>query len=229
MVLPASTADAAQAVAGARGPTDLDTGTRRFSIGLTGGIGSGKSTVADLFAALGAAVIDTDLIAHALTAPGGVAMPAISAAFGPAFISADGALDRVRMRGRVFSDAAAKKMLESILHPLIRQETERAAAVAQGTYLLYVVPLLVESGSWRARVDRIVVVDCPETVQVARVMRRNAMPETDVRAIMASQATRQARLAAADDVILNEGDASLLSPQVGHLHAAFCRMAKLDR
>lgn len=207
--------------------TALDAPARRLSIGLTGGIGSGKSTVADLFGACGAAVIDTDAIAHALTAPGGDAMPAIVSAFGAEFVAVDGALDRVRMRRRVFSDHAAKKTLESILHPLIRQETERASSVAQGSYLLYVVPLLVESGSWRTRVDRIVVVDCAEATQIARVMQRNAMTEKEVRAIIATQATREARLAAADDVILNEGETRLLAPQVDHLDAAYRRMAGL--
>lgn len=197
---------------------------RRFSVGITGGIGSGKSTVADLFGARGAAIIDTDLIAHALTAPGGPAMAPILAAFGPEFVTATGALDRVRMRQRVFGDPAAKKTLESILHPLIRIETERAATVASGDYLLYVVPLLVESGSWRNRVDRILVVDCPEALQVARVMRRNAMREDEVRAIMAAQATRAARRGAADDIILNDGDTAQLLPQVDRLHALYCKL-----
>ena len=194
-------------------------------MGLTGGIGSGKSTVADLFALRGAAVIDTDQIAHALTAPGGAAIAAIQAAFGPAYLTKAGALDRVRMRTRVFTDPTAKRMLEAILHPMIRIETERATEVAAGTYLLYVVPLLVESGSWRQRVDRILVVDCPEDLQIARVMRRNAMRDDEVRAIMAAQATRAARLAAADDVIVNAGASADLLPEVEHLHAHYCSLA----
>ena len=198
---------------------------RRFSVGLTGGIGSGKTTVADMFGAQGAAIIDTDLIAHALTAPGGAAMPAIMASFGAQFVTSDGALDRVRMRTAVFSDAAAKTRLEAILHPMIRIETERATAAATGVYLLYVVPLLVESGSWRARVDRILVVDCPPPLQVARVMRRNAMREAEVLAIMAAQASRADRLAAADDVIVNDGGAGELAPQVAQLHALYCGLA----
>ena len=197
-----------------------------LSIGLTGGIGSGKTTVANLFGERGAALIDTDQIAHALTTAGGVAMPAIVAAFGPTFLSDSGALDRVRMRSLVFSDAVAKKTLESILHPLIRTEVERAAASATGSYLLYVVPLLVESGSWRSRVDRILVVDCPEALQVSRVMERNAMQEADVQAIMAAQATRAARLAAADDVIVNDGATAQLLPQVERLHALYCALAE---
>ncbi|MBC7513289.1 MAG: dephospho-CoA kinase [Herminiimonas sp.] len=209
--------------------TATQTTLRRFSVGLTGGIGSGKTTVADMFAAHGAAVIDTDLIAHALTAPDGAAMPAISAAFGAQFVTVSGALDRIRMREAVFSDPAAKTRLEAILHPMIRVETERATAIAIGTYLLYVVPLLVESGSWRGRVDRILVVDCPETLQVARVMQRNAMRETDVRAIMAAQASRAARLAAADDVIVNDGDAAQLVPHVEQLHALYHSLASAGR
>ena len=198
---------------------------RRFSVGLTGGIGSGKTTVADMFAAHGAAVVDTDLIAHALTAPDGAAMPAIATAFGADFLTAAGALDRTKMRAAVFTDAAVKMRLEAILHPMIRIETERAAAEAGGTYLLYVVPLLVESGKWRTRVDRILVVDCPESLQVARVMQRNAMSEADVLAIMAAQAGRAARLAAADDVIVNDGDAARLAPHVARLHALYCDLA----
>lgn len=197
----------------------------RFSVGLTGGIGSGKSTVADMFGARGAALIDTDLIAHQLTAPGGAAMQAIHAEFGAPFITADGALDRARMRAYVFAEPDARARLEAILHPLIRSETERAAAQAQGDYLIFVVPLLVESGNWRARVDRILVVDCPEDVQLRRVMLRSALPEAQVRAIMAAQVTRAARLAAADDVVDNAGDALALVPQVDALHARYLALA----
>src|SRR4051812_21530226 len=140
--------------------------SRRFSIGLTGGIGSGKSTVADLFAARGAAVIDTDLIAHQLTAPRGPAIPELRTQFGAAFLTDQGAMDRAKMRAYVFDDPSAKARLEAILHPLIRSETERAAAQAHGVYLMFVVPLLVESGSWRGRVSRVLVVDCEEQTQV---------------------------------------------------------------
>jgi len=198
----------------------------RFTVGLTGGIGSGKTTVADLFAAQGVSVIDTDLIAHGVTAPGGSAMPAILKQFGSGFVLPNGAMDRDRMRQLVFSDAAQKARLEAILHPLIRQETEAAAAQATGAYTMFVVPLLVESGSWRQRVARVLVIDCDEATQVARVMKRNALSEAQVRAIMAAQVPRATRLAAADDVLENEGDAESLQHQVDLLHARYVEMAK---
>ena len=194
---------------------------QRFAVGLTGGIGCGKTTVANMFGALGATLIDTDDIAHALTAPGGAAMAALVAEFGPQFANADGALERTRMRNLVFSDAAAKKRLEAILHPRIRDAALAAAAVASGPYVIYVVPLLIESGTWRARVQRVLAIDCPETVQVARVMARNGLTEEQVRAIMASQVTRAERLAAADDVVVNDGDLATLGPQITRLHAQY--------
>ncbi len=194
-------------------------------MGLTGGIGSGKTTVADMFAARGAAVVDTDLIAHGMTAPGGPAMPAIRAAFGSDFLTVDGAMDRARMRAHVFADPAAKARLEGILHPLIRAETERAALAAHGAYVMLVVPLLVESGAWKERVSRVLVVDAPEDLQVARVMRRSGLSEAQVQAIMAAQASRSQRLAAADDVILNDGHADMLEPQVERLHAMYLALA----
>lgn len=194
---------------------------RRFSVGLTGGIGSGKSTVADMFAARGAAVIDTDQIAHQLTAAGGAAMAAIQAEFGPAFLTADGALDRPRMRDFVFGEPGARARLEAVLHPLIRIETERAAREARGAYLMFVVPLLVESSGWHERVTRVLVVDCPEELQERRVMARNGLAAHQVRAMMAAQAARAARLAVADDVISNDGDALALTPQVDRLHAFY--------
>ncbi|RZI41716.1 dephospho-CoA kinase [Herbaspirillum sp. HC18] len=198
---------------------------RRFSVGLTGGIGSGKTTVADMLEARGAAVIDTDQIAHRLTVPGGLAIPEIRTQFGAAFLTPEGAMDRAKMRAHVFSDPAAKARLESILHPLIRMETERAAQEAQGSYLVFVVPLLVESGSWKERVSRVLVVDCTEETQVRRVMSRNGLAAEQVRAIMAAQATRQQRLAAADDVIDNDGDALALVPQVDRIHAFYAGLA----
>jgi dephospho-CoA kinase len=179
-----------------------------------------------MFAALGATLIDTDRIAHQLTAPGGLAMPAIAAQFGQEFIGADGAMDRARMRAAVFSEPAAKRRLEAILHPLIRIETERAAAEAQGAYRIFVVPLLVESGKWKERVSRVLVVDCPEDLQVSRVIARNGLAEDQVRAIMAAQASRQARLDAADDVIVNDAGIAQLTPQVERLHALYREMAR---
>ncbi|MDR3379155.1 dephospho-CoA kinase [Cupriavidus basilensis] len=200
-----------------------------LQIGLTGGIGSGKTRVADLFAARGAALIDTDLLAHEITAPGGLAIPALLEAFGPACLRADGAMDRNAMRELVFSDPAAKARLEGITHPLIRQLTEaRAAAIrASGLhpYLIYVVPLLVESGSWRARVDRVLVVDCSEATQVARVMARNGFSQGQVEAIMARQARRSERLAAADDVVDNEGPPEALPAQVDRLDQLYRTLA----
>lgn len=198
----------------------------RFSVGLTGGIGSGKSTVADLFTAQGAAVIDTDLIAHQLTAVGGAAIPAIRESFGAGLILPDGAMDRAAMRERVFADPAEKKRLEAIMIPLIRRTTREAAEQAQGAYLLFVVPLLVESGLWQQRVSRVLTVDCPEEVQLRRVMQRNNLSEAQVRAIIASQASRAERLAAADDVISNEGDSAALLPQVVRLHQLYLELAK---
>jgi dephospho-CoA kinase len=193
----------------------------RFSIGLTGGIGCGKTVVADLFAARGATVIDTDQIAHGLTVPQGAAMPALVAEFGPGYATPDGALDRAKMRALVFADPGARARLEAILHPRIREATAAAALVADGPYTLFVVPLLIESGTWRERVARILAVDCLEATQIARVMARNGLDEAQVRAIMAAQATRAQRLAAADDVIVNDAGLDALLPQVERLHARY--------
>ncbi|VVE31630.1 Dephospho-CoA kinase [Pandoraea cepalis] len=196
-----------------------------YAIGLTGGIGSGKTTVANLFATHGIAIIDTDAIAHSITAPGGAAMPAIRREFGDAFVAPDGSLDRARMRDAVFTDDAARARLEAITHPLIRTECERAASDAQGPYLIFVVPLLVESGKWRERVQRVLVVDCTEQTQIARVMSRNGFTRDQVQAIMARQASRAQRLAAADDVIDNDAQHAPLAPQVDRLHAAYLKFA----
>jgi dephospho-CoA kinase len=199
-----------------------------FAVGLTGGIGSGKTTVADLFTTHGVAVVDTDLIAHRITAPNGAAMPLIGQAFGPQFIAPDGSLDRARMRALVFSDDTAKARLEAITHPLIRAETERERAAAAGPYVVIVVPLLVESGNWSSRVDRVLVVDCDVETQIARVMRRNAFAREQVLAIIARQATREARLAAADDVIVND-DTPLerLAQDVLQLHRRYLELASV--
>jgi dephospho-CoA kinase len=175
-------------------------------IGLTGGIGSGKSTVGRLLAQLGAAVIDTDLIARQLTLPGGAAIDRIAGEFGRALIADDGALDRTRMRELVFADAGAKKRLEAILHPLIGIETERQAAAAQGApALVFDVPLLVESGRWRAKVDKVLVVDCSEATQIARVVQRSGWTPDAAQTVIASQASRERRRASADAVIFNDG------------------------
>jgi dephospho-CoA kinase len=193
----------------------------RLTIGLTGGIGSGKSSVAREFERLGVEVIDADALAHRLSAPGGAAIEAIRAAFGPEVIDASGALDRARMRGIVFADRDARRRLEAILHPLIRAETERLARAARSPYVVLMIPLLVESRSPRERCDRVLVVDCPEEKQIERVMARSGLARTEVEAIMASQASRQARLAAADDVIDNAGAPSALAPQVAVLHRRY--------
>ncbi|WP_116137531.1 dephospho-CoA kinase [Trinickia diaoshuihuensis] len=197
-----------------------------FAVGLTGGIGSGKSTIADLFATHGVAVVDTDAIAHRITAPGGAAMGAIEQAFGPQFVAPDGSLDRARMRALVFSDDTAKARLEAITHPLIRSETEREREAAIGPYVIVVVPLLVESGTWRSRVDRVLVVDCDVETQIERVMRRNAFSREQVLAIIARQATREARLAAADDVIVNDATPlDALAREVHVLHRHYLSLA----
>lgn len=197
-----------------------------FVVGLTGGIGSGKSAAADEFARLGAAVVDTDVIAHRLTGPGGAALPAIQRVFGEGFILPSGAMDRKRMRERVFADAAARKSLEGVLHPMIRDESERQIAAASGPYVVHVVPLLVESGDYRRRVDRVLVVDSPEATQIARVRARSGLSPDEAQAIVRSQTSRAERLAAADDVIDNSGTLEDLRKQVAALHARYAAMAQ---
>lgn len=199
----------------------------KLRLGLTGGIGSGKTQVANLLAVWGATVIDTDLIAHALTVPRGAAIEPIRAAFGPLVIDGTGALDRASMRERVFADPGERQRLESILHPLIGEEAARQAARAQGLYVVFVVPLLVESGRWLDRIDRLCVVDCDEATQIARVGRRSGIPGETVRRILAAQATRAQRLALADDVIVNDATTSIedLERQVLVLHKAWCNLA----
>ncbi|MFM0067961.1 dephospho-CoA kinase [Paraburkholderia aspalathi] len=197
-----------------------------FAVGLTGGIGSGKSTVADLFAAHGVPLVDTDLIAHRITAPHGIAMPQIAAEFGDSFVAADGSLDRARMRTLVFSDDGARRRLEGITHPLIRAETEREQREAQGPYVIVVVPLLVESGSWKTRVNRVLTVDCSVETQISRVMSRNGFSREQVLAIIARQATREARLDAADDIIDNDNaPLKSLKAQVDAQHRVYLSLA----
>jgi dephospho-CoA kinase len=196
-----------------------------YVVGLTGGIGSGKSTVAELFVRNGAALVDTDAIAHELTAAGGAAIPALLAKFGPGVIDGSGALDRAAMRQSVFADPAARAQLEAILHPLIRQLAAERCQAAAAPYVILAVPLLVESGEYRQRCQRIAVVDCPESRQIERVMARSGLSVDQVRAIMAAQATRQQRLAVADDVVVNDGDLASLGEQVDALHRKYLQLS----
>lgn len=197
----------------------------RFVVGLTGGIGSGKSTVADLFVEQGAALVDTDAIAHELTAAGGAAMPALIAAFGAEIVGKDGAMDRAIMRQRVFADPSARARLEGILHPLIRRISAERCSVANAPYVILAVPLLVESGTYRERCNRVVVVDCPESLQIERVTARNGLSVDEVKAIMAAQATREQRLSAANDVVVNDGARTKIYEQVKALHLEYLALA----
>jgi len=199
-----------------------------YRIGLTGGIGSGKSRVAEFFQEWGAAVIDTDVIAHELTAPGGGAIEPIRSAFGPGVITPQGALDRAAMREAVFQDPSARLRLEAILHPMIGQVTQARASQAKGCYLVFVVPLLVESGRWRDKVDRICVVDCDPATQIARVRARSGLTPETIARIMSAQASREERLAAADDVVLNDAGTTLaaLSGRARALHESWCAAAQ---
>jgi dephospho-CoA kinase len=198
---------------------------RLLVVGLTGGIGSGKSAVADAFAALGAPVCDTDRLAHALTARGQPGLAAIASAFGDAVMQPDGSLDRAMLRKRVFADAAARAELEAILHPLIRAAALAEVGRWRTPYGLLVVPLLLERGGLAGVVRRILVVDCPEDEQVRRVMSRSGLSESDVRAIMATQVSRAERLARADDVIDNAGPLSALGPQTAMLDRRYRTLA----
>ncbi len=201
-----------------------------FVVGLTGGIGSGKSTVAERFSALGAAVVDTDVIAHDMTGAQGAAMSLIGAAFGQSVLLADGGLDRAAMRHLVFSDPSAKNRLEAILHPMIRRESEARCREAKAApYVLLVVPLLVESGDYRQSLDRILAVDCDEKVQISRVMARSRLSAGEVQAIMATQAARSERLSVADDVVSNSENRENLSPQIAALHRRYLELAEIKR
>lgn len=201
-----------------------------YIVGLTGGIGCGKTTVSNLFAAQGVAVVDTDLIAHALTGVQGKAMPALVAAFGEAICRSDGALDRVVMRDKVFTDPTLRGALEAILHPMIFAEAMAACAAIpfqRSPYVLLVVPLLVEAGEKYRRVcQRIVVVDCDEETQIARVMARNQLSRGAVESMLAAQTTRTLRKAVATDVLVNEGDAASLGQAVLALHEKFQELAR---
>lgn len=197
-----------------------------YCVGVTGGIGSGKSRAAALFAELGAGVVDTDDISRQLTAAGGGAMPAITAAFGAAVAAADGSLDRSVMRRLVFENPAARKQLETILHPRIRTLARSRVMECATPYVLLVVPLLLETGGYRDLIRRVLVVDCDESLQISRAMQRSKLTADAVRAIMAAQLPRSKRLAGADDVIHNDGDIADLRGQVAALHQQYLQLAE---
>lgn len=196
-----------------------------LKVGLTGGIGSGKSTVMQMLAQCGAATIDADAISRDVTAAGGAAIGAIEQRFGSEFIAADGSLDRVRMRRQAYADAQARKNLEQIIHPLVGLESAQQVAAAEAAgkrCLVFDIPLLVESGRWRTQLHRVLVVDCSPATQLERVVSRSGLAPAEVRAIIAAQASRSLRLAAADDVICNEGlSLKQLQRQVAHLARTF--------
>jgi dephospho-CoA kinase len=194
-------------------------------IGLTGGIASGKSTVADMFAELGASVIDTDVIAREVVMPGQPALSEIRDAFGDGFIREDGTLDRAALRRLIFSDDTCRSKLEAIVHPRIGQETVRQATEAGGPYQIIVVPLLTNS-SLKRFVDRIVVVDCDEDTQIRRLLGRDTESEAQARSILAAQAKREERLAIADDVIHNDGDLESTAAQVAALHDGYLALQR---
>jgi dephospho-CoA kinase len=211
-----------------RGPGGESGPGAGFVVGLTGGIGSGKSAAAERFAALGTAVVDTDAIAHELTGPDGAAIPQLRARFGDAVIAADGRLDRTAMRRLAFGDAGARKQLEGILHPRIRAESDcrcRRALATGAPYVVLVIPLLVESGDYRRRLNRVAVVDCDDDLRVARVMARSKLSRAEVLNIMAAQASRAERLAVADDIIDNGGSLEALAARVGQLHLQYLSLA----
>jgi dephospho-CoA kinase len=197
-------------------------------IGLTGGIASGKSTVADIFSGLGAPVIDTDIVAREVVEPGEPALGQIQHEFGNTVIADDGTLDRARLRQIVFADDDARRRLEGILHPVIQTETMRQAHAAGGDYQIIVVPLLVESPI-RTFVDRVLVVDCPEATQIARLMARDAESEGQARRMLAAQASREERLAIADDVVENSGDLAATLGQIHTLHEKYLALANARR
>ncbi len=193
-----------------------------LTVGLTGGIGCGKSTVADLFAEHGAGIVDTDVISHQLTQVGGAAIPSIRAAFGDHYIGEDGALNRARMRALVFSDAEARHRLERLLHPLILEQTKvQLQQMRAYPYAIVIVPLLLRSPEYQQLVQRVLVVDCDERTQIERVTRRSRMSEAEVRAIIASQTPRAERLQLADDIIRNEDGLDNLAAQVAVLHRSY--------
>ncbi len=195
-------------------------------VGLTGGIGSGKSTAAELLRERGAAVVDADEVSREITAAGGAALPALREAFGPALVPPEGPPDRAGLRRLAFDDPAARRRLEAILHPLIRAICDERLAAAQGPYALLVVPLLFESGRYAGRVSRVVAVDCSEALQVARTVSRSGLGEGEVRAIMAAQWPRWRRLQCADEVLWNGGDLAALAGQCERLHGRLIEAAR---
>lgn len=196
-------------------------------IGLTGGIGCGKSSVSKVFAEMGATIIDTDAIAHTLTQPQGLAIPAIVTAFGADYLTPDQALDRPHMRERVFNDAAAKNRLEAILHPLIYQAVLTAIDHHRNvTYILLVIPLLLETQNYLPLIQRILVVDCDEPQQISRTMARSKLSEATILRIMATQTSRQQRLQHADDVILNQNQPEFTRQQIIELHRKYAMLAQ---
>lgn len=197
-----------------------------FVVGLTGGIGSGKSAAAEHFGRLGAAVVDTDAIAHELTRPGGAAIAELRRQFGEDVVGPDGAMDRAKMRSLAFRDPEAKARLERLLHPLIREESRRRIAAARAPYVVLVVPLLIESPGYRERVSRVAVVDCRPELQIERVQRRSGLSREEVQRILDAQAPREARLSAADDVIDNSGTLDALHKQVDLLHVRYTHLAQ---
>ena len=196
-----------------------------FCVGVTGGIGSGKSRAAALFGKLGADVVDTDDISHEITAAGGSAMPAIVKAFGATVAATDGSMDRAAMRRLVFENPEARKQLENILHPQIRERARNRVMASTAPYVLLVVPLLLETGSYRDLIRRVLVIDCDESLQISRAMQRSNLTADAVRAIMAAQLPRRQRLAGADDVICNDGDIAQLRTQVTDLHQQYLKLA----
>ncbi len=195
-----------------------------LKIGLTGGIASGKSAVADLLGEFGATIIDTDVIARDVVAPGEAGLAAVADAFGAGILGADGTLDRARLRKLVFADPAKRRQLEAILHPLIRARALAAAAAATGPYAVFVVPLLVET-DFRALVDRVLVVDCDPQTQIDRLTARDGIPVAEAQRMLAAQAGRDERLAAADDLIDNNGNRDALRATVAALHAHYLELA----
>ncbi len=202
---------------------------RKFVVGITGGIGSGKSTVARLFEGLGAKVIDTDQLAHELTQPAGLAMPAIRSAFGEHMVAANGALDREAMRKLIFQAPVQRQKLEQILHPLIRARVDEELAKIDACYTLLVVPLLFETFAYRNYLQRTLLVDCQEKIQIERVKNRSGLAEQDIRRIMNAQIARPLRLQLADDVISNQGILSALKAQVQAIHNLYTSLQATGR